>query len=99
MKSIALTLVTAFSLSFITSAQAEEMPHGMSLHNNNCVACHARMTGGDGSTLYTRADRKVTSLPKLAAQVRRCETNLGLTWFDEDVEAVTEYLNATHYQF
>jgi cytochrome c551/c552 len=34
-----------------------------------CATCHQRLVGGDGSALYTRSDRKVTSKAKLGAQV------------------------------
>lgn len=88
------------TLLIASTAQAEDAtPHGESLHNANCVSCHANMTGGQGTTLYTRSDRKVSSLPKLEAQVRRCESNLGLQWFDEDILAVKDYLNHEFYKF
>ena len=91
-----LLAATALILSF--SAQAD-VKHGKELHNKNCVACHKSMTGGDGSTLYTRSSRRVKSLGGLEAQVRRCESNLGLRWFDEDIDAVVKYLNANYYKF
>ena len=63
------------------SAQAD-MANGKKLYQENCVACHARMVGGDGSSLFTRPDRRVSSLAGLGKQVSRCRDNLGLTWFD-----------------
>jgi mono/diheme cytochrome c family protein len=93
--------VTPFFLCALLLAPAAhaDAKRGANLHQQNCVACHARMTGGDGSALYTRADRRVQSLPGLNKQVRRCKDNLGLTWFDEEVEDVANYLNATYYKF
>ena len=35
----------------------------------------------------------------LKKQVKRCELNLGLTWFDEDIQDVVSYLNTTYYKF
>jgi mono/diheme cytochrome c family protein len=97
------TLITAITLCALSgqSALAEEASiiHGKELHQQSCTTCHANMTGGDGSTLYTRSNRRVTSLPALKAQVRRCESNLELKWFDQDIESVTEYLNAEYYKF
>jgi len=71
---------------------AADTPDAHALYEQNCLKCH-------GPEVYTRADRKIDSLPALAAQVRRCETNLELRWFDEDIEGVTDYLNRTFYKF
>ena len=60
--------------------------------NQNCTSCH-------GSELYTRKDRLVTSRPGLTKQVKRCELALGLTWFDDDIDNVAEYLNGKYYRF
>ena len=92
-------LLTACLMLACNGAQAEETPDGRTLHQQNCVACHANMTGGDGSTLYTRKDRRVSTLKGLGAQVRLCESNLGLTWFDDQVDAVVSYLNENYYKF
>ena len=35
----------------------------------------------------------------LQKQVRRCELNLGLKWFDDDISNVVSYLNDTYYRF
>jgi mono/diheme cytochrome c family protein len=97
------TLFGALSLSFLlaATAQADEasLAHGKELHQQYCISCHANMTGGDGSALYTRSNRRVNSLEALNAQVRRCESNLELKWFDEDINSVVEYLNTTYYKF
>jgi hypothetical protein len=51
------------------------------------------------SELYTRPNRRVTSLPGLHKQIRFCEQNLGLTWFDDDIENTATYLNQEFYKF
>ena len=76
-----------------------DVENGKALHDQNCQACHIGMTGGDGSVLYTRSQRKVGSLSALEAQVRRCEANLELKWFDEDIRDVVAYLNQAYYKF
>lgn len=86
------------SLALPLSVQADQA-NGANLHSQNCVACHSSMVGGDGSGLYTRTNRRVSSLPGLGKQVRRCRDNLGLTWFDDQVEDVVAYLNAKYYKF
>ncbi len=97
------TLATTLSLLALSTlpvlADESGIEHGKKLHQQSCTACHGKMTGGDGSTLYTRSNRRVTSLPALNAQVRRCESNLELKWFDEDIKGVSEYLNAEYYKF
>jgi mono/diheme cytochrome c family protein len=69
----------------------DEAPDPQALHEQNCVKCH-------GTEVYTRPDRKVTSYDGLGRQVRRCETALGLRWFDDEIAAVTSYLNREYYR-
>ncbi|MFN2349950.1 MAG: cytochrome c [Thioalkalivibrio sp.] len=88
----------ALALLFASPLHADPK-RGESLHASNCVSCHVSMVGGNGSLLYTRADRTVGSRDQLIAQVNRCESTLGLRWFEEDVTAVVEYLNSNYYKF
>lgn len=76
----------------VTSGQAADLDQGKTLMDENCVRCH-------GSEVYTRDDRRVTSLPGLDKQVRRCEQMLGLTWFDDDINNVSGHLNQQYYKF
>jgi hypothetical protein len=75
-----------------TSVQAADLLRGHELVETHCQRCH-------GSEVYTRPDRRVTSLPGLRKQVQRCELMLGLTWFDEDIENTAAYLNREYYKF
>ena len=70
---------------------AAEVADAHALHEQNCIQCHK-------PDIYTRPDRKVTSYEGLGRQVRRCETALGLRWFDEEIDAVTGYLNRDYYR-
>ncbi|MGM0592970.1 MAG: c-type cytochrome [Pseudomonadota bacterium] len=72
---------------------------GRSLHQENCISCHASRFDNNGAAIYTRADRRVNDRKALHAQVNRCKNNLGLSWFDDEVKAVADYLNATYYKF
>lgn len=72
---------------------------GKGLSDKSCNACHISMMGGDGSKIYTRADRKVKTAQQLEARVRACNTNSGAGWFPEDEQHVAAYLNATYYRF
>ena len=62
-----------------------------------CKECLAKLKPVD--EVYTREDRKVTSLPSLETQVRRCDAALELRWFDEEVSGVTNLLNDRFYHF
>ena len=75
------------------------VPAGQALHQQHCVACHAKGFGQNGAEIYTREDRRVNSLGSLIAQVNLCKNNLGLAWFDEEVGLVVEYLNQQYYHF
>jgi len=65
---------------------------GKALVDRYCVGCHA-------DEVYTRPDRKIRSPETLRLQVLRCNamTKSGLT--DEDVAAITDYLNKSFYRF
>jgi mono/diheme cytochrome c family protein len=67
---------------------------GKSLIEKNCISCHASSFGGDGSAIYTREFRK-----GLVAQIRNCNTMLGLKWFEDEELNVAKYLNNTYYKF
>ena len=71
---------------------AADISHGKSLQQENCMSCH-----DDG--VYTRNDRRITTLDGLSKQVKRCELTLGLQWFDDDINDVTAYLNESFYKF
>jgi hypothetical protein len=66
---------------------------------NGCETCHHNKTLGDAKAIYLRKDRKVTSLPKLTAQVAMCNTQLNLKLFPDDEEHIVAFLNDTYYKF
>lgn len=74
------------------SARAADVDNGEDLHFSECTGCH-------DSKAYTRADRKVQNLAGLGTQVRFCKDNLGVTWFDDEVDDVIAFLNKSYYHF
>jgi hypothetical protein len=78
---------------------AGDVKIGKALVEKNCIECHVRLLGGDGSKMYTRSDRKVTSSATLLAQVALCNSQLGAQWFPEDEVHVATFLNQTYYKF
>ncbi len=87
---IFISFILLTSLPFLSTAQ--DLDNGQQLHSEQCVKCH-------GDSVYTRADRRVTSLPKLGTQVRFCKNNIGIQWFEDEVEDVIQHLNQQYYHF
>jgi len=92
MKNHSYTLLFAIMFAIPGSGMAADISHGKSLQQENCMSCH-----DDG--VYTRNDRRITTLDGLSKQVKRCELTLGLQWFDDDINDVTAYLNESFYKF
>jgi len=65
---------------------------------HNCAACHVRKVGGDGSAIYRPAGR-INTPTALLTMVERCNTELNLGLFPEDVAAVAAVLQRDHYRF
>jgi mono/diheme cytochrome c family protein len=87
------------NLASLSAAWAADAAKGKQLHDAHCTACHIGMTGGDGSILYTRKDRRVHDMQALQKQVKRCEIAQSLNLSDEDVDDLVTYLNSTYYKF
>ena len=86
------SIIAATAALFALAGGSVAAEDGAALHAKSCVSCH-------GTEVYTRADRRVTSRPGLTKQVRRCELALGLSWFDEQIDAVAGHLNGRFYHF
>lgn len=87
-------------LALATSAAAAGDPKiGKTLHDQQCVSCHAKQFGGDGSKIYTRSPRLINNKTALAQRVAMCAALTGAKWFPEDEENVVVYLNQQFYKF
>ena len=85
-------------------AQHEAFPFGdpkkgKTLLEAKCTACHVARFGGDGSGVYTRSPRRVSSAASLLAWVQRCNTNNKLDLGPEDEESLAAHLNEAYYSF
>lgn len=69
-----------------------QLEHGEKMHTEHCYKCHT-------DQVYIRDDRFVKSLSALSKQVVRCKDNTGTPWFDEDTQAVVQFLNQKYYKF
>ena len=66
--------------------------HAGQFVQEKCTGCH-------DSTVYTRSKRKVDSLLLLKGQVQMCDAQLGIRLFNEELDAVVNYLNDNYYRF
>lgn len=72
---------------------------GEKLHKELCQSCHAGRFGGDGSKIYTRADRRVQNAEGLKQQIAACNSMLGTQLFPEDEANLGAFLNSRYYKF
>lgn len=89
-------ILSAALFGFATIAQAEQDAEkyemGEEAHNGHCTKCHT-------DSVYIRENRFIKSKAALDKQVNRCKTNTDAAWFEEDVEAVSHFLNEKYYKF
>ena len=69
------------------------------LHRTKCIACHVKMTGGDGGVLYKRDDGIVKNKLELKQRVAHCAHGAHTGWNDAEIAAVADYLDKLIYQF
>ncbi|MEZ5727888.1 MAG: hypothetical protein R3E48_07845 [Burkholderiaceae bacterium] len=62
------------------------------MYENRCLGCHGR-------SVHDRPKRVAASVADIRFNVVRWDRELGALWNDEEITAVTRYLNATYYHF
>jgi mono/diheme cytochrome c family protein len=72
---------------------------GKATHEEKCNGCHAAKFGGDGTKIYTRADRRVKTPSGLSQMITTCNAMLGNNLFPEDELHLAAYLNNQFYKF
>ncbi len=89
-------LLSTLCVSNVSFANDDEITdpvaHGEKAHKNHCYKCH-------GDEMYTRDNRFVKSIDALSKQVIRCKDGSDIPWFDEDADAVVQFLNKKYYRF
>ena len=78
---------------------AVDLKLGKQLHDKQCVACHVKLMGGDGSRMYTRKPRLINDAVALGKRVAACSAQTDAPWLPEDEENVAAWLNKTYYKF
>ncbi len=77
-----------------------DLAAGEKMHDELCIACHVERFGGEnGSAIYTRPDRRVSTASALTQQLTVCTTQLDLPLFPEDERHIAAYLNKHFYKF
>ncbi len=101
MKTIAVLLAsTLMTLPAIAAPWGDADPKaGKALHDKSCVACHVRLYGGDGSKMYLRDGRLLSTQLDILQRVAACNSQVNTGWFPEEEAAVAAYLNQQYYHF
>ena len=86
-------------LPLILTTHMTQADEGQALHQSQCVECHGRMTGGDGTVIYKRDDRIVKNIDELKQRVAHCSKGSNTGWSDVEVSTVTDYLNNQFYHY
>lgn len=97
--SLALALAISAPLAVASPFDKGDAKQGKATHEKLCAACHVGRFGGDGSRIYTRADRRVKNASALAQQITTCNAMLGNNLFPEDELHLAAYLNGQYYKF
>ena len=99
MKRIVFVLAAAALVTGAARAAGDPAEGRKLVAEKKCETCHNNKTLGDAKAVYLRKDRKVTSFPKLKAQVALCNSELNLGLFPEDEEHIVAFLDQTYYKF
>ncbi len=100
------TLYTLAALALFASAahaQSDAFPFGKpklgrQLYQAKCAACHVSMFGGDGSSVFTRADRRIHTAAALLAQVQACNQRSRAGLSAEGEQSVAAWLDQAYYK-
>ncbi|HIP49296.1 MAG TPA: hypothetical protein EYG92_10080 [Lutibacter sp.] len=74
------------------AALTEQLAEGKELNTDNCTKCHT-------TSVYTKSDRKVKTLEVLTKRVKACNSKTGAGLEEEELEALTLFLNTEYYKF
>lgn len=73
-------------------AQSPEFARGKALYEARCRDCHEQ-------SVHERNPRSAKSVAEIRAFVVRWDRALGELWHDDEVDAVTRFLNERYYGF
>ena len=64
-----------------------------------CDSCHKGKVGGDGSAIFTRADRIVHTAAELIPRIKFCSGVVGANLSAQEEQDLAAYLNQGYYHF
>jgi hypothetical protein len=65
----------------------------------DCNSCHKGKMGGDGTAIYTRTNRIVTSANLLIDRMEQCSGAIGKQLTEQEKLDLAAHLNLTYYHF
>ena len=65
---------------------------------HKCNECHALKWADDGKAIY-RPKGRISTPSALVAMVERCNNEMGLSLFPEEVTSIAAVLDREHYRF
>lgn len=65
----------------------------------DCESCHKGKMGGDGTAIYTRMERRVTSADILIDRMEQCSGAIGKQLTEQEKLDLAAWLNKTYYHF
>ena len=100
--SLLLALVIALSVQAAHAASDAfafgDPKKGQKLYEQKCASCHVAQFGGDGSSVFTRPDRKIHTAPALLAQIQGCNARTRAGLSAEDEQSIGAWLNQKYYR-
>lgn len=92
-RSIPVALFVLFgNLTNVDAQPMRDATRGELLYSTHCIACHS-------TQVHWRDKKLVTNWTSLRTEVGRWQKSAGLEWGDDDIAAVTRYLNALYYHY
>ncbi len=81
----------------LASASPHDPNFGQQLHAEHCAGCHK--APHNAAFYESRRGQKIQSLASLHTMVGSCANHFNIGWFEEETDAVTQYLNTQYYRF
>jgi len=86
-------IILVTMLLFVTNLSAIDIKNGEELFKDaSCMECHNRED-------FQKNKKKVNSFQKLYNSVQACQFQNDVSWFDDETEDVSYYLNKKYYKF
>jgi len=90
-KPIATIILLSVGIFGLAAVYAGEVD-GKKLYDDNCQGCH-------DTRIHTRPNRIIHTYGDLANRVKFCDAQVKAGFNDEQLKAVTDYLNTAFYKF